>query len=499
MRKKRRCTMTLNQEGKFPLSHFSFFWHDYETFGLDPRWARPSQFAGVRTDADLNIIAEPLTLYCQPSIDTLPHPESCLITGITPQHCLQHGLPEYRFAQKIAAEFLVPGTCAVGFNSIRFDDEFTRHLLYRNFYDPYEREWKNGNSRWDILDVLRLMRALRPEGMVWPSLEEGEETGRPIFRLESLTKANGLQHDSAHDAMSDVLATIAVARQMKKAQPKLFEYALGLRDKDKVAVLIDLANHKPVFHVSSKLQWQHGYASLLMPICKHPTNTNGVVCYDLLADPQPLLQLSADEITQRVFTRSELLPAGTERIPLKTIHLNKSPMLASVSVLDAATGQRLQIDRQLCEKHWQAIYPHIKAVAAKVTAVMHREYAKPIADPEFRLYDGFMNNSDRNLCEQVRKADGNTLAQRTFLFADSRMQELLFRYRARNFPETLLEEEQHQWEEFRFQRLNEKLCDGYVDLDSYHHKLEELAARPGMSARDKQILEELVEWGEQVL
>jgi len=487
------------------LSQFSFYWHDYETFGMDPRWARPSQFAGVRTDADLNIIGEPLTIYCQPAIDTLPDPESCLITGITPQQCLQNGLPESVFAKKIANEFLTPGTCGVGFNSIRFDDEFTRHLLYRNFYDPYEREWKNGNSRWDILDVLRLMHALRPEGMVWPKVEAGDsgytsdDIGRPVFKLERLTKANGLSHESAHDAMSDVLATIAVAKKMKQAQPKLFEYALSLRDKRKVADLIDLASHKPVFHVSSRLHWQHGYASLMMPLCKHPTNTNGVICYDLATDPRPLLELSAEEISQRVFTKTGLLPAGVERVPLKTIHLNKSPMLASVSVLDAAAATRLDIDKSLCEKHWQEIHARIAVVVAKVSEVMHREYERPVPDPEFRLYDGFIGNSDRSMCDQVRKLDGHTLAARTFSFADSRLQELLFRYRARNFPETLAEEEQHQWEELRFQRLNEKLCEGYIDLETYHSKIDVLLARPDCSLRDREILSELANWAEQIL
>ncbi len=477
----------------------TFYWHDYETFGMDPRWARPSQFAGVRTDADLNIIGEPLTIYCQPSIDSLPDPESCLITGITPQHCLEKGLPEYQFAKKIAEEFSVPGTCAVGFNSIRFDDEFTRHLLYRNFYDPYEREWKNGNSRWDVLDVLRLMYALRPEGMVWPVVKEGEDKGRPIFKLTSLTQANNLSHESAHDALSDVLATLAVVRKVKLAQPKLFEYALSLRNKRTVAELIDLVNHKPVFHVSSRLRWQHGYASLMMPLCKHPTNPNGVICYDLAVDPKQLLELSAEEITQRVFTKTELLPAGAERVPLKTIHLNKSPMVASLNVLDVEVASRLKIDKALCEKHWQNILAHKEQVIAKVGEVMHREYEKPIPDPEFRLYDGFLNNGDRALCDRVRKLEGPALATQTFSFADRRLQELLFRYRARNFPETLSEKDQHHWEELRFQRLNEKICAGYIDLETYHAKIDTLLAKPDCSARDRALLSELAEWAEQIL
>jgi len=481
---------------------FSFYWHDYETFGINPHWSRPAQFAGVRTDADLNIIGEPLVLYCQPAIDTLPDPESCLITGITPQHCQQQGLPEHEFAKKIHAELSVPGTCAVGFNSIRFDDEFTRHLLYRNFYDPYEREWKNGNTRWDILDVLRLMHALRPEGMVWPASEEAEDKGRPVFKLEALTRANNLAHDNAHDALADVMATIAVAKKMKQAQPRLFDYALTLRDKREVAKLIDLKSHKPLFHVSSRLQWQHGYAALVMPLCPHPTNSNGIICYDLSVDPFPLLQLSSDEIAERVFTKTQDLPEGVERVPIKTIHLNKSPMVANLNVLDQSAAQRLHIDRVLCEKHWQLLMQHLEEVCGKVSEVMGRDAWQDVVavpDPEFRLYSGFVSPADRRLCDQVRRCSGTELAGRSFPFVDARLQELLFRYRARNFPESLSEEEQHQWEEYRYQRLNEKLCEDYMDIESYHSKIAELAARGELDAHSRQILVDLEQWAEQIL
>jgi len=480
----------------------TFYWHDYETFGKNPRWARPSQFAGVRTDADLNIIGEPLVLYCQPATDTLPDPDACLITGITPQLCLQKGLPEREFSQKILTEFSVPNTCGVGYNSIRFDDEFTRHLLYRNFCDPYEREWKNGNSRWDILDVLRLMHALRPEGMVWPQSEEALDKGRPIFKLQSLTQANHLQHDAAHDALSDVLATISLAKKMKQAQPKLFDYALSLRDKKKVAELLDLAQHKPIFHVSSRLQWQHGYAALMMPLCKHPTNNNGIICYDLSVDPSPLMNLSSDEIAERVFSKQVDLPTGTQRIPLKTIHLNKSPMVASLSVLDDRAAQRLKIDRQHCEVNWQKIMRVIDQVCGKVADVMSRDAWQDVVavpDPEFMLYQGFLSNRDRSLCDQVHRADAKTLSQQTFAFSDRRLPELLFRYRARNFPDSLSEEECHQWEEFRFQRLNEKLCDDYYDLERYHGRIAELSSAANLTERDRQLLADLTQWAEQIL
>ena len=129
----------------------TFLWHDYETFGAVPRRDRPAQFAAIRTDADLNEIGEPMMLYCQPALDVLPEPESCLITGITPQECLAKGVPEHEFARRINDALAEPGTIGVGYNSIRFDDEVTRHLLWRNLRDPYAREWQNGCGRWDLL------------------------------------------------------------------------------------------------------------------------------------------------------------------------------------------------------------------------------------------------------------------------------------------------------------------------------------------------------------
>ena len=117
----------------------TFFWHDYETFGRVPRRDRPAQFAGIRTDADLNEIGEPVMHYCQPAPDYLPDPEACLLTGIVPQTCLEKGLPEYQFADAIEAQLAQPGTVGVGYNSIRFDDEVTRHLFWRSLMDPYAR------------------------------------------------------------------------------------------------------------------------------------------------------------------------------------------------------------------------------------------------------------------------------------------------------------------------------------------------------------------------
>ncbi len=129
------------------MAGFTFFWHDYETFGRDPRRDWPAQFAGLRTDAELNPVGAPVTIYCRPPTDRLPDPQACLLTGITPQRCAAEGLAEHEFAAQVLAALGAPGTVGVGYNTIRFDDEFTRFLFWRNLIDPYAREWRDGCGR----------------------------------------------------------------------------------------------------------------------------------------------------------------------------------------------------------------------------------------------------------------------------------------------------------------------------------------------------------------
>ncbi|HTD03217.1 exodeoxyribonuclease I, partial [Undibacterium sp.] len=305
------------------MSQHTFLWHDYETFGAQARRDRPSQFAAIRTDADLNEIGEPFMLYCQPAPDFLPSPEACLITGITPQTCLQRGIPEYQFAALIEQAFSQTGTIGVGYNTIRFDDEITRFMFWRNLIDPYAREWQNQCGRWDILDMVRTTFALRPEGINWPTHEDG----RPSFKLEHLSAANGLAHEAAHDALSDVRATIALARLIRQRQPKLFDFCLALHKKERVSAEIGAPARKPFLHVSGMIPVERGCITAMWPLASHPQNKNEVIAWDLTQDPSELFTLDAASIRTRMFSKADALPEGVSRLPIKTIHLNKSPIV----------------------------------------------------------------------------------------------------------------------------------------------------------------------------
>jgi exodeoxyribonuclease-1 len=437
------------------MSELSFYWHDYETFGSVPRRDRPAQFAGLRTDAELNPIDEPWMAFCRPAPDFLPEPEACLLTGILPQQGLAQGLPEAAFAAAIEQRLAQPGTVGVGYNSIRFDDEVTRFLFWRCLIDPYAREWQNGCGRWDLLDVLRCAYALRPEGIEWPRHEDG----RPSFRLEHFTRANGLAHDEAHDALSDVRATVALARLLKTRQPKLWDFCLRLRKKD--AVLDEIAaaqaQGRPFLHVSGRYGVERGCIAFVWPLAPHPTNRNELIVWDLAQDPAVLPALDVHSLRQRMFTRSDDLPEGLTRLPIKTIHLNKSPVVVSnLKTLRPEMAQRWRLDPDQALRHADVAARHAGLLAGMWPEVFERPEPARAPDVDEDLYGGFLSNEDRRALQRLRGLSPQKLADKRPAFADPRLDELLFRYRARNFPDTLSAPEQQQWQE----HCDARLCEG---------------------------------------
>ena len=472
----------------------TFFWHDYETFGRVPRRDRPSQFAGVRTDADLNEIGTPLMQYCQPAPDFLPEPEACLLTGITPQQCLEHGVPEHRFAAAIEQELGAPGTIGVGYNSIRFDDEVTRHLFWRNLIDPYAREWQNECGRWDLLDVVRTTWALRPEGIEWPVHEDG----KPSFKLEHLSAANGLAHAAAHDALSDVRATIALAKLIKTRRLRLWEFCLKLRSKHEVVREIGVAQSqgKPFLHISGMYGTERGCIALVWPLAPHPKNKNEVIVWDLSADPGELFALDVDAIRTRMFTRAAELPDGVARLPIKTIHINKSPIvIGNLRTLSDAMAQKWGVDIAQALRHSEVIAQNGHRLAGMWPAIFERPARAGAIDVDEDLYGGFIGNADRNTLQTLRALDGAQLAAKRPAFGDARLNELFFRYRARNFSETLSQAERAQWIEHCAHRLHDGIGDA-LTLETFLAQVDALGEKA--DEREQDILGALVDYATQI-
>ncbi|PWQ92839.1 exodeoxyribonuclease I [Leucothrix pacifica] len=466
----------------------TLFWHDYETWGINPRKDRASQFAGIRTNLELEIIDEPVMLYCQPGPDFIPHPEAVLVTGITPQKAAAEGVSEADFFHRVNEQLSKPGTCGVGYNSIRFDDEVSRFGFYRNFIDPYAREWQNGNSRWDLLDLVRMTHALRPDGIEWPE----REPGIPSFRLEHLTAANNIEHEGAHDALVDVRATIAIAKLIKEKQPRLYEFYFALRQKNKAAELLNLEKQKTVLHISGMIPASMGCVSPIVPLMQHPVNSNEFICFDLRQHPQQLLNASVEEIEYSLYTPNAERDDDSPRIALKGVHINKCPALAPTNTLTPELAEKWQINWDEIEQHKQLLLAD-SGLKAKLKALYSAPRDHGPVDADSALYNGFINNEDRKLCNFVINQSAERLAHENIAFSDPRLQTLLFRYRARNWPETLDQQEQWKWQEFCRARLIDGEFGCEFTANDFQDVMQDIAQRD-LSDGQKVALQGLLDW-----
>ena len=455
----------------------SFFWYDLETFGLNPSYDRIAQFAGQRTDLDLNPIGDPVILYCKLSADYIPDPAACLVTGITPQEVKAKGLPESEFIEKINNLFSVPGTCVCGFNSLRFDDEFIRNTLYRNFLDPYQREWKNGNSRWDILDLVRACHDFRPEGINWPG---PSEKGNPVFKLTEMTAANNIEQIGAHDAMVDVNATIAVAKLIKRVQPRLFNHYLGLRSKVEAKNYLNPQDTpKPVLHTCAAFTNPKGCTSLIVPITPHVTNENSIVCFDLTKDIAPLLSAKSED----VFKVNGVIKVA----------VNKVPFLARPNALKSADYQRLGIDFAACMSRYEEITKHRTELIVKIRSNADDEFQSP-DDPDFQIYSKFFSDYDKRLFSVIRQTPPEQRLNLKLDFEDPRCSQMLWRHVCRNYPLVLDEQNLAKWKSFSSTRL---LCppgDPINDINFVSRKIDEKLSDTSLDARQKEILSKLREY-----
>lgn len=458
----------------------SYLWHDYESTGIDKARDRPTQFAAIRTDANLNEIDEPIDWFCQISPDVCPSPVAALLTKILPQTCEAKGFSETDFADLILGQMMQPGTCSVGFNSLKFDDEITRHLLYRNLRDPYAREWQNGNSRWDIIDLVRTTYAFRPEGINWPVGEDGAVS----FRLEDLAKANNLKVDRAHDALSDVRTTIALAKLIKETHPKLFDHVLGLRDKKQVFNLIQNPSRPVLAHVATMYGKAHLCVGLVMPIGPHPTNKNAYIVADLSGDPEKWLDQSAEQWSERLYVRNDAEDEGPKNF-LRVIQANKCPAIFSSNLIKQDRERFSFFDLDEISKRWQAIFDRSDVLAKAQRAFSLSEGNRPqVEDPELALYNGFTDNEDRRTLNQILLLTPDDLAQKTFRFKDTKWETLLFRYRARNWPESLGPEEKADWDQFVHVRLHENSELGHRTVAQAQEELQMMVDQGRVKAED---------------
>jgi len=469
----------------------TFFFYDLETSGINPRTSRIMQFAGQRTDLDLKPIGEPINILVKLTPETVPDPYAILVTGITPQMTLADGITEAEFVRIFLDEIATPGTIFAGFNTVRFDDEFMRYLLFRNFGDPYQWQWKDGRSRWDLLDLVRMTRALRPDGITWPVGENGEVTNQ----LTKLTAVNGLDHEHAHDALNDVLATIAMAQLIKDKQPLLFDYSFKHRSKEAVKQVVQ--SGLPFVYTSGKYPKEQLHTTVAILLAERPDH-QGALVYDLRHDPTQFLTMTPDQLAKAwTFTKDP----EVVRLPVKTLKYNRCPAVADLAVLQkdkASTVERLQLDLPATTKYANQLKADVNFTDKLFKALQLLDKSRPAytnGTPDSQLYDNFLNEADCKLLPQVRQAAPEALVEYETKLQDERLRALLPLYKARNFPSSLTNEERAIWDEY----CQHQLLDGGEKsrLALYFAQLGDLAQN---ASEDKRfLLEELQLYGQAIM
>jgi exodeoxyribonuclease-1 len=469
----------------------TLYFYDLETSGFNPAEARIMQFAGRRTDMGLKPIGEPDNFLLSMTEDTLPDPDAILITGITPQHTRAEGITEAEFLRIFQEKIAVPGTIFMGFNSIRFDDKFMQFLHYRNFYDPYEWQWQDNRGKWDLLDVVRMTRALRPAGIRWPYDSEG----KPANRLELLASINKLDHANAHDALSDVQATIALAQLIRQKQPKLFDYLLKMRGKKEIATLTE--SGQSFLYTSGKYPGEYEKTTVVATLAKHPKRP-GVLVYDLRQDPTPFLDMTPQQLATAWKWQKD---PEVLRLPVKTMQYNHCPAIAPLGVLDEDSKNRLGIDLDLAAKHQKLLSETFVSNVLKALETMDKQQQAQFFSGEHtvdaQMYDGFFGDEDKKIMRLVQAATPEELSELGDKPKDERLKELLPLYKARNFPKTLSSEERLAWDNFREARL---LGGGEKSrLAKYFARIQELKQRPGLTESQGFLLEELELYGQSIV
>lgn len=479
----------------------SFFFYDLETTGINPREGRIMQFAGQRTDMELQPVGKPVNLLIKLTPEVVPEPDAIMVTGITPQSTLADGVTEAEFLQIFYDEVVQAGTIFLGFNTVRFDDEFMRFLHYRNFYDPYEWQWTDACSRWDLLDVVRMTRALRPDGITWPFTAEGY----PTNRLELLTKLNGLDHTHAHDALNDVWATIAVAKLIRGKQPKLFDYLLSIRRKKDVVSIVKTGQ---VFTYSCgkyPKETLHTTAAVLLAENPGEANRDSFMVYDLRHDPTPFLDMSVDQLIDAWQWSRE---PDKLRLPVKTLKANHCPAVTPGFPKDAVTQQRLQLTTEtitrnlrLLNKHKPALVAKLLLAVTKMDAERDSKYRVEPKDCDSQLYDSLPSQADKPVAAAIRDSPPADIMQYADKLRDARLKQLLPRYKARNYPKSLSEEERQTWDNFVRQRLVGGGANPARDsqLAKFFKRIDEIAQRSGLTTDQQYALEELHLYGESIM
>ena len=418
--------------------------YDLETSGVHPACDRIVQFAGVRATDDLsNIVAEANFLVALDP-DVVPDPEALLVGQLSPQRLREEGVPEHLAVTRMAEFFGSDSpTLRVGYNSIAFDDEFVRYANWRNMMNPYREEWSGGNRRMDAQTLCRAASVLTPSAMPeWPVDEDGE----PTYRLGRLIEAAGLDFEErAHDALSDSKATLNLLRHIRQSARRLWQVCVDCANK-RHASAIATRSDSILMHVSPFYGNARRCSAPLAYVGINPTIGTRSIHVDLAAEAEPemLLDLPADAISERLFAKSEDGVEVSPRPPLHQVAHNAAPFLVDLTASEGMRAGAIAsfLGRTIPDgpNHAEVLRRHKfvvdnrREIEAKM-GVVFKMPDREDSDAELALYQGFLSDGDGQRAGRFRDAviakDADGALEALGRFEDDRLMVLAERFWAK--------------------------------------------------------------------
>ena len=452
-----------------------YLFYDYETTGIDKRFDQIVQFAAIKTDSDFNEL-ERHNILCQMRNDIIPSPYAFGTTMIDIENLQENGLSEFEFSKKVNKILSGEGNqCITGYNSKEFDDKFSQFLFYRNLADPYFWAWGKGNKKLDVFDIMKMGYAFGRLG----DMKFSEGSGEDSLRLEVLSKLNGLTHLKAHDALSDVVATIELLKLIKINNPNLIKYSEKLQDKSFARKLL---SESPTFYnISSFYGYEKNFIGVHHIIGQHPTISNSIISWDLEINPENILNKSASEIKEQMFAKKEdrLFDVG-----FSEIKLNQSPQVLKYSEKNDANKERAE----LCQKNLVLVLRH-KLLLNQISDEIF-VFEVPFLDSDADLFAGnFFAEKKKDELNLSLSANNPTLFKNND-FKSERFSEQLFRLKGRNFFEDLSEIEKVKYLEFVKTRVNYDETDKWRTIKMFNQEYKEIMDEDSSSEK-KIILEKL--------
>ena len=382
--------------------------YDFETCSSNVSYGQIIQAAAVL----VNDSFQELDRYegrCKLSPGVVPEAMALLVNKTTPRMLKETNLSHYQMVRQMTDKFKEwKNSIFIGYNSINFDEEFLRRTLFKNLEYPYLTN-TNGNERGDLFSLARACHLYYPGSIKTPISDKNN----PIFKLEQLAPMNDIQHDHAHSAMGDVIATIEIAKLLNKKAPNVWKASLMTTNKDKSFQLI---KNEELF-CTDFFYYGKSVPFVLTYVCQHP-QWGYPMCFDLKSDPNYYFSLSIHELKKELNKKPKVI---------RTIKHKKHPI-----IMNPSYGTNFDNYKQLGIKKLKQRAKLIRSnneFAKKVASILDTEaQEKQDLDsqldiyPEESIYKKFSTDYDNKIMVEFHKADWKNKFSVLQKFKDERMQ-----------------------------------------------------------------------------